>query len=209
MGCLGRIFSFLLLLLILAAGWLYRQEISRWVTGIVDPKSAARRTGTPSPAALSSAQSKLHDLLNSPSDSILLNASELASLIMAGSQLAGIPGLDSITVELGDRTIRVRTMIATDRLPERLRNLIPGNPIPYEEVVAHGTLSPVRPGVAEWQLDRVLVRGLPIPSELVGRALERATGSASDGRLVVTLPPEVRGFRVRPEGVAIYREPAR
>lgn len=208
MRCLGRIFALVLLVLLLAAGWLYRQELSRWFSGIVDPKSVARRTGTPSPGALESARGKIQSLVRERPDSILLTASELASLIATGSEVAGISGVDSVSVELGDRTIRMRAMIATDKLPQRLRDMIPGDPVPYEEVIAHGTLSPVRPGVAEWELSRVLVRGLPIPSELVARVLGRITGQASDGRMVVRLPPEVRGFRVRPEGVAIYREAA-
>lgn len=208
MRCLGRIFALVLMVLLLTAGWLYRQELSRWFTGIVDPKAVARRTGTPSPDALASARTKIEQLVRERPDSILLTASELASLVATGSEMGGVTGIDSVTVELGDRTIRMRAMIATDKLPARLRAMIPGDPVPYEEVIAHGTLTPARPGVAEWELTRVLVRGLPIPSELVARVLGRVTGQASDGRMLVRLPPEVRGFRVRPEGVAIYREAA-
>jgi hypothetical protein len=72
-------------------------------------------------------------------------------------------------------------------------------------VIAEGELTPVRPGVAEWRLDRVVVRGLPLPAELVGRILNRVTGQATDGRIQVQMPEGVTGFRVRPEGVAIYR----
>jgi hypothetical protein len=72
-------------------------------------------------------------------------------------------------------------------------------------VIAEGELSPARSGTAEWRLDRVIVRGLPLPAELVGRVINRVTGQATDGRLLVTLPRQVSGFRVRPEGVAIYR----
>jgi hypothetical protein len=122
-----------------------------------------------------------------------------------GTELLGIRGVDSVSIELGDRRVRVRTMVDTEQLPARVRAAIPGEPSPWEEVIAEGELSPARAGMAEWQLDRVIVRGLPLPAELVGRVINRVTGQATDGRLVVAMPSQVSGFRVRPEGVAIYR----
>ncbi len=194
-----------LLILLLAAGWLYRGEVVRWGRGIVDPMSVVRRTGAPSPAARASAEQKLRALVTTRPDSVLLTASELASLVVAGSDLLGVDGMDSVQVELGDRSMRVRAMLATDRLPARLRDLIPGTPAPYEELIIVGNLTPARPGIAEWEFTRVLVRGLPLPADMVARVLGRVTKQASDGRVEVVLPREVSGFRVRPEGVAIYR----
>lgn len=208
MRCLGRMIAMLLLLVALAVGWLYRTEVTRYVRGIVDPMSVARRTGAPSPQALDQAVHKIEGMTTQRGDSVLLSASELASLLSHQGNLLGVAGIDSLTVELGDRRVRVRTMIDTDALPRRYVDLIPGTPEPYEEVIAEGPLTPARPGVAEWQLERVIVRGLPLPSEVVARVIGRVTGQASDGRLTLRLPAGVEGFRVRPEGVAIYRSPA-
>lgn len=205
MRCLGRLVAAFLLLLLLAAGYLYRTEITRYVRGIVDPMSVARRSGTPSPEDLASAERKIVALTSERPDSILLTASELASLMVHGTELLGVRGVDSVSVELGDRQVRVRAMIETSHLPERIRSAIPGEPAPWEEVIAEGELAPSRPGIAEWRLDRVVVRGLPLPAELVGRILNRVTGQATDGRLLVQMPRDVSGFRVRPEGVAVYR----
>src|SRR5690606_21452141 len=195
-------------LLLLAAGYLYRTEITRYVRGIVDPMSVARRNGTPSPASLASAERKIIALTSERPDSILLTADELASLMVHGTELRGVRGVDSVSVELGDRQVRVRAMIETAHLPDRIKTAIPGEPSPWEELIAEGELAPSRPGIAEWRLDRVVVRGLPLPAELVGRILNRVTGQAMDGRLQVQMPRDVSGFRVRPEGVAIYRNPA-
>jgi hypothetical protein len=107
-------------------------------------------------------------------------------------------------VELGDRTLRIRSMVNTAHLPPRILALIPGIPAPFEEVIASGTFTPVRDGVAELRLERVLIQGLPVPSALVARLVARITGHASDGRLEVAMPPGVSGFRVRPTGMAIY-----
>ena len=205
MRCLGRLVLAGLLILLLAAGWLYRGELTRYVRGVVDPMSIARRTGAPSPDALGRAEEKVAVLVRERPDSILLSADEVASLIARGSEILGQGGVDSVTVELGNRRIRVRAMIDTDRIPERWRRVIPGDPAPWEEVIAEGPLGPTRPGVAEWTLDRVIVRGLPLPAAVVARVLGRVTGRESDGRLTIGFPEEITGFRVRPEGVAIYR----
>lgn len=205
MRCLGRIFLAIVLILLLAAGWLYRDDISRYVRGVVDPMSVVRRTGAPSPEALASAERKVIQLVAERPDSVLLTASELASLVVQGSELLGLRGIDSVTVELGDRSIRVRALVETSELPARIRNAIPGVLDGQEEVIAEGPIAPVRPGTAEWRLRRVIVRGLPLPADLVGRILGRVTGGESDGRLLIGMPDRIAGFRVRPEGVAIYQ----
>ena len=56
MRCLGRIVFAFLLVLLLAAGWLYRTELVRWGRGVIDPLSVVRRTGHPSPVAAASAK---------------------------------------------------------------------------------------------------------------------------------------------------------
>ncbi|MEP6591868.1 MAG: hypothetical protein ABJC19_11850 [Gemmatimonadota bacterium] len=205
MRCLGRIVFAFLLVLLLAAGWLYRSELLRWGRGVIDPLSVVRRTGHPSPVAAASATWKVDSLMRSGADSILLTADEMASLVAKGAGFVPDAPLDSISVELGDRTIRVRTMVNGDRLPERVTRLLPITPHGYEEVIAEGTLTPARAGVAEWRLERVRVRGLPVPSDLVARIIGRVTGRESDGRLEIAMPRGITGFRVRPEGVAIYR----
>ena len=205
MRCLGRLVLLFLLLVAGAGAWLYRVEITRYVRGIVDPMSLARRTGTPSPDNLQRAEQKVALLVREAPDSVILSAGELASLVERGSELLGVSGVDSISIELGDRSMRVRTMLDTSKLPERYRRLIPGDPQPWEEVIATGRLQPGRPGQAEWELQSVIVRGLPLPSDLISRALGQVTGQSSDGRLIINLPPDIHGFRVRPEGVAIYR----
>lgn len=205
MRCLGRIVLAILLILLLGAAWLYRTELVRWGRGIVDPISAARRIGHPSSNGMVSATWKVDSLVRSNADSILLNADEMASLVARGASFVPQAPLDSISIELGDRTIRMRTMVNSARLSERVRNLLPLTPRGYEEVIAEGTLTPARAGVAEWKLERVMVRGLPVPSDLVARIIGRVTGRESDGRLEIAMPRGITGFRVRPEGVAIYR----
>ncbi len=204
MRCLGRLITLIVVLVLLAGAWLYRDELLRWGRGVVDPISVQRRLGTPSPVSLASAIAKVDSLERDRPDSVLLNADEMASLVTAGASFLGDATLDSVTVELGDRTVRVRGMVDAGRLPQRWRDIVPINLSGMQAVIASGTITPVRPGVAEWQLDRVSVRGIPVPSALIARAVGSATGRASDGRLEIALPRRITSFRVRPEGVTLY-----
>jgi hypothetical protein len=205
MRCLGRLVLVIVLLLLLAAGWLYRDELARLVRGRLHPAAEAARVGHPSDAALRSATRKGDSLLRFHPDSVLLTPDEMAALVASGARFLPAGALDSISVELGDRTIRVRTLVRTSRLPRKLLDFIPVTPDSLEEVIASGTLTPVRSGVAELALTRVLVRGLPVPSEMVARMIGKVTGRADDGRLEIAMPQSITGFRVRPNGVTIYR----
>ena len=209
MRCLGRLVLAIVLLLLLAAGWLYRDELTRWARLRLNPSAEARRVGHPSEPALASATRKADSLLRFQPDSILLSPDELAAIVASGARFLPPGALDSISVELGDRTIRVRTLVRTSHLPKRLLDLIPVTPDSLEEVIATGTLTPVRSGVAELALTRVLVRGLPVPSEMVSRMIGRIRGRADDGRLEILMPQSISGFRVRPTGVTIYRSGGR
>ena len=77
MRCLGRIILLVLVLLLVGAGWLYRDEIRRWGNDVVNPLDKARRTGHPSPTAEARALGKVDSLLKSQSDSIILSADEM------------------------------------------------------------------------------------------------------------------------------------
>ena len=205
MRCLGRLLFTFMMILLLAVAWVYREDIKRWGRGVLDPAGAAQRVGAPSDRSYQSALAKVHRLMQSRPDSIVLSANELAALLQNGSGLMHDLPMDSTTVELGNRTIRVRTMVNTARLPERYRALTSRTLRPFEEVIASGSLTPVRDGLAEWRLDRVLVRGIPVPSDVVTTNVGAATGRESDGRHEIGMPKGVSGYSVRPEGVAVYR----
>jgi len=205
MRCLGRLISGLLLVMVLAAAWLYRDDLQRWVRERLHPGEAALRIGHPSASALASATRKLDSLGAHRLDSVVVNADEMASLLVAGVNFLPGRAFDSVSVELGQREVRIRTMIDSAAIPPQVRDILPGHRR-YEVLTARAAINPVRAGEAELQLRHVEVRGIPLPSSLVTRVAGELTGGGRDGRLVVDLPQAVSGFRVRPDGVAIYRE---
>jgi hypothetical protein len=206
MRCLGRLILLVLLLSAAGVAWLYRDDLRRWSEQQLHPATAAARIGHPSPGALRSALAKLDSLQRAHQDSILITSSEMASLLVQG--ITFLPGIafDSISVELGDHTTRIRTLVDSADIPARWRGLIPGRPQRFEEVIARGTLTPVHPGLAELELQHLSVHGIPLPSDVIGRLATSASGRGADGRLEVVLPQTVGGFRVRPDGVVIYRQ---
>ncbi len=205
MRCLGRLVFLFVLLIAAGVAWLYRDDLRRWVDVKLHPASAVARVGHPSPGSLKSATAKLDQLQRNRPDSVVLNASELASLVThAGSLLPGV-AFDSLTLELGDRTVHIRAMVDSTAIPPAIRMFIPGGPRRFEELILSGTLTPVRAGLAELDVEHVTLQGIPLPSELLARLANATSGKATGSRLDVVLPETVGGFRVRPEGVAIYR----
>jgi hypothetical protein len=204
MRCLGRLILLAVLVVLAGGAWLFRDDLRRWIDTRLHPAAAAAQVGHPSTAALTAAMTRLTALQGARQDSVVLTADEMATLLARGTNF--LPGAvrDSLTIELEDRAIRIRTVVDSVRIPARLRDLIPGRRA-YEEVTVRGSLTPVHAGLAELQLQHVAVRGIPLPSDVIGRIAAQITGRGSDGRVEIILPEAVGGFRVRPEGVAVYR----
>lgn len=205
MRCLGRLITLLFLIVVAGAAWLYRDEIGRWVDARLHPGAAVMRVGRPTPEGLRSATAKLGLLGRGGADSVILTPGEMASLVARGT--AFLPGVafDSISVELGDRTTTIRTLVDSASIPATIRTLVPGGVRRYEALVVRGELTPVRAGLAELDVQHVSLRGIPLPASLVAHLATQANGRAANGRVEITLPPAMSGFRVRPDGVTVYR----
>ena len=206
-GCITfplRVLFTLLLIAGLAAGWIFRDDLLRFgrrQVGMPDPPS---RMGTPSPAGLAGARARMDSVVLARADSVVLSPDEVAALVFdrLARSPAGAP--DSLAVELGDREVTVRARVATAPLPAAIRDLLGSALAERETVEVRGRLGLRREGMGEFGVQRVRVKGLPIPRDLVGRLIGRYLPEVDGATAGFAVPPGITGIQVTPRGAILY-----
>ena len=212
-GCLAAPFKLLGLIGLIAAlaiGWLYRDRLAaefRRVVNGVGMREEPTGAGRPGLRALSSAQSKIDSLNAWGADSVVLSASEVASLIGAGLSPPLRRQLDSLQVELGEGEVSVSAVLATARLPRELVGPLAVALRSREPVKAGGPLEVVEPRMAEWTVRSFSIRDIPIPRDAVPKLVAKAFGDTTRKAVPVRIPDGVREIRVRPSGATLYGTP--
>jgi hypothetical protein len=213
MGCLTAPFKFVGCLGIAAAlfvGWLYRDRLAgeaRRLIGAVSCSEAVTSTGRPGSRSLISAHAKIDSLNGWRADSVVLSASEVASMIGSGLDPSLRSQLDSLQVELGDGSITVKARLATARLPRELIGPLAVALRPTEPIEAAGPLEVVGPRKAEWALRSFRIRGVPLPQDAVPKLVSKALGEPGRKTVPVRIPAGIREIRVRPSGATLFRGP--
>src|SRR5690606_34503950 len=159
-----------LAILLLAAAWLYRDRIVSEV-GRRAGSSPPAATGQPADVALRSARGKIAALARGAGDSVVLDAPEAASLVVAGLDPAVRGRLDSLTVQLGRGRIALSGLIEIGKLPADAVGPMTIVLRDRERVTIGGPLALTRPERAEWAIDELAVRGVPLPRDFVERAV--------------------------------------
>jgi hypothetical protein len=213
MGCLTAPFKFagfLGLLAALAVGWLYRDRLvdeGRKVLGSISGSEPAPTGGRPGARALLSAHAKIDSLNGWRADSVVLTASEVASMIGAGLDPSLRSQLDSLQVELQDGSIAVRARLATARLPRELVGPLSVALRPTEPIEAAGPLEVVGPRRAEWAVKSFRLRNFPIPRDAVPKLVSKALGDPSKQTVPVKIPAGIREIRIHPNGATLIGVP--
>jgi hypothetical protein len=208
MGCLAAPFKlagFLVLLAALAVGWMYRDRLAAEARRLVGSPSPTEGVslGRPGSSALVSARAKIDSLNGWRADSVVLTASEVASLIGSGLDPALRSQLDSLQVELQEGSITVRANLATARLPRELVGPLAIALRSREPVEAGGPLEVVGPRRAEWKVQSFSIRNIPIPRDAVPRLIAKALGDPQRETVPVQIPPGIREIRVQPSGATL------
>ena len=205
----------LLIVLILAAvvsvAWLARRQIlDLWHSTRVEVAKTPETTGggRPGVKALNGAQDKIDSLNGWGADSVVLTASELASLIGNGMNAATRSQIDSLRVSLGDGTVEVSGILSTAQIPKDQLGPFGTALNPKEPLAAKGPLSVVGPGVAEWRVDQLRIRNFSLGETVSKRVIQEGLHGTSDGGLRFAIPAGIAGVRVRPSGVTLYRSKA-
>ena len=210
MGCLTAPFKFagcLGLLILLGIGWLYRDRITTEARTLIasfgggEPATSAGRPGTRS---LMAARAKVDSLNGWRADSVVLNASEVASMIGSGLDPALRSQLDSLQVELQDGSVVVKARLATARLPKELVGLLAMALRPTEPIEAAGPLEVVAPRKAEWALRSFSIRNFPLPRDAVPKLVAKALGDPNRRTVPVRIPDGIREVRVRTSGMTLF-----
>jgi hypothetical protein len=208
MGCLLAPFRALGCLVIvagLAGAWLYRDRLMEVGERLLRGEAEAPVTrGRPGVRALATARARADSLTRGRADSVVLNASETASLIGAGLAPVVRSQLDSVEVTLQDERVELGARLATGRLPRNVVGPLGVALRDQEPIRAGGGLAVLRDGVAEWTIDRLTVRGVPLPADAVPPLLERLFGEPGRRSVELGLPPGVRAVRVSPAGLVLY-----
>jgi hypothetical protein len=213
MGCLTapfRFVGFLGLLLALAVGWLYRDRLTGEAQKLVGSFTGAHASpsgGRPGSRALLSARAKIDSLNGWRADSVVLNASEVASMIGAGLDPSLRSQLDSLQVELQNGSITVKARLATARLPRELIGPLAVALRPTEPIEAAGPLEVVGPRQAEWKLQSFRIRNFPIPRDAVPTLVSRALGDPKRTTVPVKIPAGVREIRLHPGSATLIGVP--
>jgi hypothetical protein len=213
MGCLAAPFKFVGCLGIVAAlfvGWLYRDRLTseaRDLFGSISGGEASPASGRPGSRALVTAHAKVDSLNGWGADSVVLSASEVASMIGAGLDPTLRSQLDSLQVELQDGSIAVKARLATARLPRELVGPLSIALRPTEPIEAAGPLTVVGPRKAEWALRSFSIRGFPLPRDAVPKLVSKALGDPSRKTVPVRIPAGIRQIRLRPSGATLYGAP--
>jgi hypothetical protein len=213
MGCLTapfRFLGFLGFLVILAIGWLYRDRLAEEAHQLLASIAGSDDTptgGRPGSRALLSARAKIDSLNGWRADSVVLTASEVASMIGAGLDPSLRSQLDSLQVELQDGSIAVKARLATARLPRELIGPLSVALRRTEPIEAAGPLQVVAPRQAEWAVRSFRLRNFPIPGAAVPDLISKALGDPKKKTVPVKIPAGIREIRIRPGGATLIGVP--
>ncbi len=188
----------------LAGVWLYRDQLRDMGRLVFRPAPTAPSVGRPGERALEAAHDQVEILAQGRADSVLLTASEMASLIGDGLDPGFRGHLDSLQVELLEGKITVRAKLHTAAMPPEALGPLVFVVQEWESFTATGPIRVVDRGVAEWDVEQLSIRDIPFPSEMVHWLVVNALGGTAGGGFQVRIPDGIRDAIIRPTGVVLY-----
>ena len=197
MGCMRRIALLVVLVVLLAGAWLFRDRL----IGMWQSLRSEESTQYVSPELADRAEQKLATMTGPDAPArVTLTSAELQSLV-AYRMAESLPRFilePEVTVDDGD--LRVRARVPTDEVAgmrelggtEEILSMLPDT----TEVVAKGHLIPLGDGRVALAVDEVTAASIPLPSRVIPRILN------SIGRVdEANLPDDALAVRL-PDGVA-------
>ena len=206
LSCLAlpaRLLGMALLAGIIYLGWINRTDLRRFIHQQT-AEAAPPLDVTVRPTELRSrAAAKLDSLARHRADSVTLTPGEVQSLVRAEVERRAQGLADSVVVELGDGVVSVRGRVDAGRLEGRNLGPVAEWLSGRQTIEAGGSVGLLRLGTGQWRIDRVVVRGLPVPQALWERLLGLVIPGATAS---FTFPVDrlITGVRVTPGGAVLY-----
>ena len=207
MGVLMWPFKALTVLLLVASlvgAWLYRDQLRDVGRLVFRSSPTSSSVGRPGERALAAALAQVSVLAQGQADSVVLSASEMASLIGDGLDPAFRGHLDSLEVELLEGAIAVRAKLQTSAMPREALGPLVFIVQEWEPFAASGPVRVVESGMAEWDLEQLAIRDIPFPSEMVDWLVINTLGGTPTGGFPVRIPEGISDATIRPTGVVLY-----
>ena len=210
LSCLAwpaRLMGTAVLAAVLYLGWVNRADVRRWVhQRTAEPAPPPDETVTPVELRRR-ATARLDSLERGRADSVVLTPGEVATMVIeeVNRRSAGIA--DSVAVELRDGGVAIRARSDAARLPKGALGPLAEWVSGRETVVVEGPVALRRLGTAEWRLEQVTIRGLPVPRGLWERLLGLVVPGAG-GTLSFPVDRWITGIRVTPGGAVLFGGPA-
>jgi hypothetical protein len=196
-GCLRRALVLMIVLVVAALAWWYREAISdAWHQA----RGLREEQPMPSEALADAAAARIDSLAAGTLERAAFTQVELQSLLQY--RYAGImPAfVDSAQVELAGERIKLSGRLPLDRLPTdgalgELTALLPDT----SEITLTGTLLPLERNRVALGVDQVTASRVPLPRRIVPAALDRLGRTDEPG-----LPPDAIALRLPPGVSSAY-----
>lgn len=209
-GCFRRVLGLLMLLLLLAGAWIFRDRIR---TVWSDWRDSGDEVEQPSAELALGAQRKLAALGDGSASSASLSGVELESLLLHSYQGVLPAFLDSPQVQLEGDRLRLRARVPIDKLPrvDGLSDAAAFLPDTTDLTVT-GTLLPLESGRVGFGVDDVSAARVPLPDRFIAGALTRLgrrdeAGLPADA-IAVRLPRGAATAYIRRDSLVLLARPA-
>lgn len=204
MGCFRRATGLVLVLLVLAAGWWFRNDLAEAWHSFRQETSPA----VPSEQLADSADAKLEGLASGQTARVALSTVELQSLLEYRYQDIFPSFVQEPRVTIEEGRLRLEARVPTDALgslpgAEQARALLPDT----ADVIVVTELLPLDEGRAALAVDEVTAARIPVPARIVPPLLARigrvAEAGLPEDAVALRLPPGARTAYVRGDSLVL------
>ena len=214
MGCLRGLFvrigCLVVLLALLALGWIYREEVKdlyRRLRGLPARARVTYVSADTSPAAAETALRRV-ERRGGPAY-VELTAAQVGALIAGVLQRTGTSAVDSVQVALLEGEVLLRGSLDMSQVPPNLLGPLAGALGPRESIALGGPLSVDPIGRLMWSVTSISVRSFPFPRSTIPALIRQLRIPGAEGNAVpVPGLTNLRDVHVTPEVVRLYRREA-